>query len=99
MPCVSPDCAALEAQPRYQDGYVPVVARVLFPVLPCVGTCSHPQHFSATLRHEVDLDQLREALLTVVQETMQPSHVLLWLRPTAPDRQNEPAQLSTPPAR
>src|SRR5215469_10732239 len=36
--------------------------------------------FSATLRNEVDLDQLREALLTVVQETMQPSHVSLWLR-------------------
>jgi hypothetical protein len=55
--------------------------------------------FSATLRHEVDLDQLREALLAVVQETMQPSHVSLWLRPTAPDRQNEPSRLSTPPAR
>jgi len=36
--------------------------------------------FSATLRNEVDLDQLREALLAVVQETMQPSHVSLWLR-------------------
>jgi len=55
--------------------------------------------FSATLRHEVDLDQLREALLAVVQETMQPSHVSLWLRPTAPDRHNEPTELSTPPAR
>lgn len=36
--------------------------------------------FSATLRNEVDLNQLREHLLTVVQDTMQPSHVLLWLR-------------------
>ena len=37
--------------------------------------------FSATLRNEVDLNQLREHLLTVVQETMQPAHVSLWLRP------------------
>jgi len=36
--------------------------------------------FSATLRNEVDLNQLREHLLTVVQETMQPAHVSLWLR-------------------
>jgi hypothetical protein len=36
--------------------------------------------FSATLRNEVDLSQLREHLLTVVQETMQPAHVSLWLR-------------------
>src|SRR5262249_3843889 len=41
--------------------------------------------FSATLRQEVDLDQLREHLLNVVQETMQPAHVSLWLRPPAPD--------------
>ena len=39
--------------------------------------------FSATLRNEVDLSQLREHLLTVVQDTMQPSHVSLWLRKPA----------------
>ena len=38
--------------------------------------------FSATLRQEVDLDQLREHLLAVVQETMQPTHISLWLRKT-----------------
>ncbi len=31
--------------------------------------------FNATLRNEVDLDQLREHLLAVVRETMQPTHV------------------------
>ena len=36
--------------------------------------------FSASLRNEVDLNQLREQLLIVVQETMQPSHISLWLR-------------------
>jgi hypothetical protein len=44
--------------------------------------------FSATLRDEVDLDQLREALLKVIQETMQPSHVSLWLKTTDGDKQN-----------
>ncbi len=36
--------------------------------------------FSATLRNEVDLDQLRSELVAVVQETMHPAHVSLWLR-------------------
>jgi hypothetical protein len=37
--------------------------------------------FSATLRHAVDLDDLSRQLIAVVQETMQPEHVSLWLRP------------------
>ncbi len=36
--------------------------------------------FSATLRHEVDLNQLSEQLVAVVQETMQPTHISLWVR-------------------
>ena len=45
--------------------------------------------FSATLRNEVDLDQLREQLLGVVEETMQPMHVSLWLRQTEPFRKQQ----------
>jgi len=37
-------------------------------------------HFSAILRDEVDLNQLSEQLVEVVEETMQPVHVSLWLR-------------------
>jgi hypothetical protein len=36
--------------------------------------------FTATLRNEVELDHLHDHLLTVVQETMQPTSVSLWLR-------------------
>ena len=37
--------------------------------------------FSVAVRDEVDLFELREHLLGVVNETMQPAHVSLWLRP------------------
>ncbi len=35
--------------------------------------------FSTTLRDELDLNQLQEQLVAVVQETMQPDHLSLWL--------------------
>src|SRR5437016_5230575 len=44
--------------------------------------------FSATLRNEVDLNQLSEHLIAVVQDTMQPAHVSLWIRKR--DRERKP---------
>jgi hypothetical protein len=44
--------------------------------------------FSATLRNEVDLDQLSEHLIAVVQETMEPEHISLWLRKHQKDRRD-----------
>jgi Holliday junction resolvasome RuvABC ATP-dependent DNA helicase subunit len=41
--------------------------------------------FSTSLRHEVDLNQLNEQLVEIVQETMQPTHVSLWLRSRSRD--------------
>jgi hypothetical protein len=52
--------------------------------------------FSATLRNEVDLNQLREHLLTVVQDTMQPSHMSLWLREPQPSTKHQGANTSDP---
>jgi hypothetical protein len=40
--------------------------------------------FSTILRTEVDLATLREHLVAVVQETMQPTSVSLWVRPPIP---------------
>jgi hypothetical protein len=56
------------------------------------------QAFSTRLREQVDLDTLSSELLTVVDQTMQPTWVSLWLRPSAagssgtPRRQARPAR-------
>ncbi|HWD44467.1 MAG TPA: hypothetical protein VHM23_12305, partial [Actinomycetota bacterium] len=38
-------------------------------------------HFAARLRDQVDLDALHRELLSVVDQTMQPTRTSLWLRP------------------
>jgi hypothetical protein len=51
--------------------------------------------FSATLQSEVDLSQLSEQLVAVVQETMQPASVSLWLR--TPGQERRPGTHQLPP--
>ena len=45
--------------------------------------------FSARLREQIDLDTLSAELLTVAEQTMQPTQVSLWLRP-------QPGRLAVP---
>ncbi len=45
------------------------------------------QAFSARLRQQIDLDTLSAELLNVVDQTMQPTQVSLWLRPNPLDKQ------------
>jgi hypothetical protein len=57
------------------------------------------QAFSARLRQQVDLDTLSAELLGVVEQTMQPASVSLWLRPlvsTSPDQRSTGASRAAP---
>ncbi len=44
------------------------------------------QQFATTVRDETDLDELAGSLIDVVNETMQPKSVSMWLKPTADGR-------------
>ena len=66
-------------------------------------SCLNAQHtlqaFGASLREEVDLSRLSEHIVAVVQETMQPASVSLWLLPSGrkalqllPDTPERPAE-------
>ena len=46
--------------------------------------------FGARQRSEVDLDALSQHLMLTVQETMQPAHISLWLRPANTMRRPTP---------
>jgi hypothetical protein len=48
--------------------------------------------FAGRLRDETDLGTLSDHLVGVVNETMQPSHVSLWLRPEADPRGKQSEQ-------
>jgi hypothetical protein len=45
--------------------------------------------FSTKLRNETDLDALNTELMGMIRETMQPTHVSLWLRPDTHSKEDE----------
>lgn len=52
--------------------------------------------FTVTLRNEVDLTTLSEQLQDIVQETIQPAHVSLWLRPPAHSARHQAVSTDNP---
>jgi hypothetical protein len=48
--------------------------------------------FGATCRDETDLDKLTASLIAVVQETMQPESVSLWLKDASRNAKSQPAE-------
>src|SRR3990170_814499 len=48
--------------------------------------------FAATCRDETDLDKLTASLVNVVQETMQPEHVSLWLKDASHNAKSQPPE-------
>jgi hypothetical protein len=52
--------------------------------------------YSVRLREEVDLDTLSTELLAVVDQTMEPTRISLWLRPSAPGSPSTPRREARP---
>jgi hypothetical protein len=52
--------------------------------------------FSARLREQIDLHTLSTELLAVVDQTMEPTHVSLWLRPSAYGSSGTPGSQARP---
>lgn len=55
--------------------------------------------FSAALRSEVDLTEMRSQLMEVVERTMRPAHTSLWLAPYRPSHTPQLAEESRPALR
>jgi hypothetical protein len=54
------------------------------------------QAFSIRLRDQVDLDTLSSELLAVADQTMEPTRVSLWLRPSAHGSSGAPRSEARP---
>jgi hypothetical protein len=60
------------------------------------NTAKTIQAFSTRLRDQVDLDTLSSELLAVVDQTMEPTRVSLWLRPSPHDSSRTPRSEGRP---
>jgi hypothetical protein len=54
------------------------------------------QAFSGRLREQIDLDTLSSEVLAVVDQTMEPTRVSLWLRPSPPGSSATPGSAARP---